>query len=104
MNAQNEQIKREDNEEEEESNANNDQEDNNNGNSNNNDDTGDNGETIGEGIFITLAGNRVNICQKQYINMAGDFHPQMKELMKTACQGSSSMSILLNNISFKYMI
>lgn len=61
-------------------------------NNNNNDDD----KSYGEGIFVPIGGGgRINICTEQYVTLAGDFHPQMKELMKTACQGSQSTRFLL---------
>ena len=89
--------------------ANNDDEDSSTDNNSNADDTDDNdnnksnentgGEQneYGEGIFIPIGnGGKINICTKDYINMAADFHPQMKDLMKTACMGSSSKWHFLN--------
>jgi hypothetical protein len=62
-----------------------------NDNNKSNENTGGEQNEYGEGIFIPIGnGGKINICTKDYINMAAEFHPQMKDLMKTACMGSSS--------------
>lgn len=87
-----------------ENNDNNDDSNNDSSSYNNNDSDNSSGQTYGEGIFIpTGGGGRINICTQQYVNIAGEFHPQMKELLKTACQGSQSKFIYVSFL-FNYSI
>jgi len=41
-------------------------------------------------IEVPLNGEKINICEKEYLKMASTLHPRLKETLIAACSGSSS--------------
>ncbi len=48
------------------------------------------GGAYGDGIFISGSnGDRINICEQYYVDLVAQFHPKLKDVMISACSGSS---------------
>jgi hypothetical protein len=41
-------------------------------------------------IDVPLNGEKINLCEVEYLKMASTLHPRLKDTMIAACSGSSS--------------
>jgi hypothetical protein len=47
-------------------------------------------QSFGEGIYIPMNGQKVNICEAEYVNIVTQLHSKLKDVLISACTGSSS--------------
>ncbi len=48
------------------------------------------GQGYGDGIYLTMNGEKVNICDEEYIQIVSKLHQKLKDVLIAACSGSSS--------------
>lgn len=53
------------------------------------------GNSYGEGIFLPVNGDKINICTDEYINFFAQFHPKLKDLFIATCSGASGNILFL---------
>ena len=49
-----------------------------------------NAQSYGDGIHITMNGEKVDICDEEYVQIVEKLHPKLKNVLISACAGSSS--------------
>ncbi len=52
-----------------------------------------NAQSYGDGIHITMNGEKVDICDEEYVQIVEKLHPKLKNVLISACTGSSSKVI-----------
>jgi hypothetical protein len=52
-----------------------------------------NAQSYGDGIYITMNGEKVDICDEEYVQIVEKLHPKLKNVLISACTGSSSKFI-----------